>query len=279
MSGTETDAEATREEENEEKGNLLLSRRNAMRGGGALVALGIVGGGTVLLSNPVAAELEDPNDFVANGAQIRSEDGSVDGLAFGDRDDVDDDQLVLQYEGFNEENEDVDVELEVEVRGSDDDEDDDGWDGGQEEYETIAEGTGTFNTGNDLAGVAVFDWDTFDGDDLYAVTNDSALGNDGEGGHSEISNSDFEAEDDDNEDDVERTRVLDVRVSATIDGNETDAVPDGEVLEDDEETTATVIVTNRSAAIVGDDADGIGGQGSMQLDSDAEVDDSESVIE
>jgi hypothetical protein len=270
-----------------------VTRRRALKGGGALAALGIVGGGGVaLMSNPVSAAVTDANEFVANGAQITAEDGSVSGLGFGDRDTIADDELVLQYEGF-EQDDPVPVDFTLEVRGADSPNNSISGEtteafstgGGKATFETIATETGvTFSPvtdGGGLAGEVSFGWNeafttaTEDGSELIAVTNDSDIGSDGNNGstgHTALSNSDFSS----TTDDGTRVRELVVRVSAEIDATSTNAIPDSATtLSDSDTARVLIVVNNRQAALVGDVADGIGGQGSMQLNSTNVINSSE----
>ena len=257
-----------------------------------LAVLIVAVGGIAFMWNPVAANVTNVNEFVANGAEITSEDGSVDGLGFGNRSDtptgsIDEDKLTLQYEGL-EEDVSVPVNFSLEVRGATDSETSyEGFGNGgtaNTSFEYIANGTSSFMPqadGGGLAGEANFSWSeafpTTDDDssELIAVTNDSDIGS-GDG-HSAIYNANL-SQDDDSE---TRLRELVVRLNATVVGNNTDAVPNGTNLTSSKTTSALIRVNNREAALVGDVADGIGGQGSMQLESDAVINesDNESVID
>ena len=265
-----------------------------MKGGGALAALGIVGGGGLaLMSNPVSAAVTDANEFVANGAQITAEDGSVSGLGFGDRDTIADDELRLQYEGFEQDGT-VPVDFTLEVRGANSPQE--SISGETTEafsaatpdpttFETIATENGvTFSPvtdGGGLAGEVTFGWNeafttaTENGSELIAVTNDSDIGSDGNNGstgHSALLNGDFSS----TTDDGTRVRELVVRVSADIDATATSAIADSAgTLTDSDTARVLIVVNNRQAALVGDVADGIGGQGSMQLNSTNVINSSE----
>ena len=246
------------------------------------------------MSNPVSAAVTDANEFVANGAQITAEDGSVSGLGFGDRDTIADDELRLQYEGFEQDGT-VPVDFTLEVRGANSPQE--SISGETTEafsaatpdpttFETIATENGvTFSPvtdGGGLAGEVTFGWNeafttaTENGSELIAVTNDSDIGSDGNNGstgHSALLNGDFSS----TTDDGTRVRELVVRVTAEIDnsGNVTNAVPDGVTLTDSDTARVLIVVNNRQAALVGDVADGIGGQGSMQLNSTNVINSSE----
>jgi hypothetical protein len=284
---SEKNSDSAEEDENNKSG-LVLSRRNALRGGGALAGLGIVGGGVALMSNPASAALTDANDFVANGAQITAEDGSVSGLGFGDRDDIADDELRLQYEGFDQDVS-VPVDFTLEVRGEDSPTltytgtptNPTQFSSGTS-LEVLATGSNSFvpvADGGGLAGEVTFNWAnafptaTEDGSELIAVTNDSGIGQGS--GHSGLSNSLFES----GTDDGTEVRELEVQVTAEIDATATSAIPDSAgTLTDTDTARVLIVVDNRGAAINpanADVADGIGGQGSMQLNSSNVINGSE----
>lgn len=281
-------------QQNRNKRGGIISRKKARRAGVLLAVLIVVVGGLAFVWNPVSAEVTNLNQFVANGAEITSEDGSVDGLGFGNRSDtpgngINQDRLTLQYEGL-EEDVSVPVNFSLEVRGATDSEAANAGSGfggagnANTTFEEIANGSASFTPiadGGGLAGEANFSWDsafptaTDDGSDLIAVTNDSNIG--AGDGHSAIYNANLSQ----GNDSETRLRELVVRLNATVVGNETTAVPDGVNLTSSKTTSALIRVNNREAALVGDVADGIGGQGSMQLESNAVINesDNESVID
>jgi hypothetical protein len=288
---SEKDMGRNEEEQDGKKGGGLFTKRRAKRAGVILAVLIVVVGGVAFMWNPVAAEVTNLNEFVANGAEITSEDGSVDGLGFGNRSDTPDspigqDRLTLQYEGL-EDDVSVPVNFSLEVRGATDGETSyEGFGTGgtaNTSFEELANGTSSFMPvadGGGLAGEANFSWNsafttaTDDGSELIAVTNDSSIG--AGDGHSAIYNANL-SQDNDSE---TRLRELVVRLNATVVGNNTAAVPDGVNLTSSKTTSALIRVNNREAALVGDVADGIGGQGSMQLESNAVINetDNESVL-
>lgn len=291
---SEKDMGRNEEGQDGKKGGGLFTKRRAKRAGVILAVLIVVVGGVAFMWNPVAAEVTNLNEFVANGAEITSEDGSVDGLGFGNRSDTPDspigqDRLTLQYEGL-EEDVSVPVNFSLEVRGATDTEAQYSGSGfgnagnANTSFEYIANGTSSFMPvadGGGLAGEANFSWDsafttaTDDGSELIAVTNDSNIG--AGDGHSAIYNANL-SQDNDSE---TQLRELVVRLNATVVGNNTAAVPDGVNLTSSKTTSALIRVNNREAALVGDVADGIGGQGSMQLESNAVINetDNESVLD
>lgn len=194
------DERATRNDSTE------LSRRGFGRAVG-VAAVGLAGGGLLVgRGTRPALALEDTSSFVANDMRIETADGSVDSVEFGDPADLDgsaldaeSDRIALSWTGFD----DVpgDVTVGVEFRGLDDG-DENGWDGGtvnETGWEELL--SGSVEVG-EPSGSEAYTWRSVFGMNVAAVTD-----------HGEIRLEDFE----ESESGGERTREVEVRVSATAD--------------------------------------------------------------
>lgn len=221
--------------------NSLLSRRRVIQGAAVASTGAILFGWAAPISEPVLA-ISGEDEWVANGAEITSHDGSVDSITFGDPDEesspgAEDNRLVINWSGFD--TGEHDIQFDVFLRGSESDEE--GWDAGKDSYESIIDGDGTVQV-NGSSGDETYSWSDVFGEYQPA---DVEL-------HSAIELSDFEA----NDDGEARERVVDVKIEA-------DAVDQGVTAE--AEAEATITVTNQGAEI------SVGGQGTFEITSDSEV--------
>jgi hypothetical protein len=177
--------------------------------------------GLFLAGSGTSLALSGGVDWVANGVSAEmTNSGEVNAVVFGDRDKVNGDEILLQYEGFETANREVNIS--IDVRGENDG-DSVGWDGGAiggaTSWETVAKENVTVSN---LSGSVRFGWsEVFGKDRPVNVT----------GNHSEIQPSDFEA----SGVGKTRTRELGVRIRA-------EAPAEGV---SDNRTTTALVVTSR----------------------------------
>lgn len=245
---------ASKPEESEtgDEGEGVVTRRSVVKSAALVTAgFGAIGGYTYFASQPVLAS-EGHEEWVAEGAQITTHDGSVDELTFGDTGD-EADELHLAWSGLNAD--DRDVNFRILVKG-DDDGDDDGWNdgnaGSETDYEELAIAEPGVTDLGSTNGSDDYIWEDVFGEE-QPVDVDT---------HTEI---DVTADFSEDQDGETRERVLSVDVEAWIDEEDGSHGPDGDSLGDRKTAEATITVTNEAAEIE------VGGQGSFELTSAEEV--------
>ncbi|OIB58478.1 hypothetical protein [Natrialba sp. SSL1] len=229
----------------------ILTRRTFGKGAAILAGVSGAGLGFVWFGSSPALAVDDPEEWIANSAEITTHDGSVDAVTFGDPDEIadgdeledDDNRLIVEWSGFNADTR--DATFNVSLAGTDGG-DGGTWAGGDEttEQEELATGSETLEGTN---GSAAFTWlDVFGESQPVDVAE-----------HTEIELSDFE------EDDDGATRVRELEVEIEV------VVPDEDELTATQTATATITVTNQEATIE------VGGQGTFEIESDEAVEDEE----
>ncbi|SEH16418.1 hypothetical protein SAMN04487967_2611 [Natronorubrum sediminis] len=235
--------------EAESSGESMLTRRNF--GKGAAVAAGVSGAGLGYLwwgSQPALA-VDNPEEWIANSAEITTEDGTVDAVTFGDPDEIedseeledDDNRLIVEWSGFDDDRE---LDFAILLAGTDGGDGGD-WTGGEEPTETteseeVAAGTEQVEG---TTGSEAFTWE-----DVFGESQPVSVAD-----HSEIDLTDFEAPEDG------ETTVRELEATLEV------VVPEQGDLTVTETATATITVTNEEADLE------IGGQGTFEIESDEEV--------
>lgn len=227
-------------EELQNDGRNLMSRRNFGRLSVGLFTLGLGGAAASTLGSQPALATSHHEEWIAQGANIESDDGNVEEITFGDPEDGGGSyQLGVSWEGFDDDEN--DAEFDVEMRGSEDDEDTDGWTGDQADYDSIIpDDTPDTVSLEGSSGEESYDWDDIFGEPRPGDVLEHV-------GFDDLSS--FEQADDGET----RTRTLDVKV--TVD------VPDQDISAEAEDT-ATIEVSNREATIA------IGGEGGFVINLD-----------
>lgn len=246
---SETAAESSEKVSESQAGenNSGLSRRTFGKGAAVLGGAGAAGIAFLLYGSQAAIAVDNPDEWIANSAQITTQDGTIDSVTFGDPDEIDgeleddDNRLIVEWEGFSSGEHTADFS--ISIAGADDG-DDVGWTGGAEptpetEPQELATGDGTIEGTN---GSDAFTWlDVFGESQPVDVTD-----------HDDIIIDDF-FEDDAGE---ERVRELTVFVEVEVAEQGVSA---------EEDANATISVSNLAGTIE------VGGEGTFEIESDEEV--------
>lgn len=227
-------------EEPEGNGRKLLSRRNFGRLSIGLCTLGLGGAAASTFGSQPALATSHHDEWIAQGANIESDDGKVEEITFGDPDDGGGGyELGIMWEGFADDSN--EAEFDVEVQGSSEDGDAEGWTDDQEGYNSIipdgiSPGTVTLSGST---GEESFDWETIFGEHRPG----DILEHDGFDDLSPFEQADGGGT---------RIRTLDVKVTVHVSSQNVSA---------EAEDTASIEVTNREATIT------IGGEGGFVINT------------
>jgi hypothetical protein len=230
--------------------SLLLSRRSLGKGAAVLAGVGGTGLGYLWLGSEPTLALESTDAWVANSASITTADGTIDSITFGDPENITDDseltddsnRLTVNWAGFNAPTR--EATFNIYLQGTDGGDGGD-WAGGgaTTAQEVLATGSETLEGTN---GSDAFTWTAVFGEAQPVNVAD----------HTGIEMSDFAAVGDE----AITVRELAVRIEVVV--------PEENDLTASKRALATITVSNEEISI------SVGGQGSFEIESDAEVNES-----